>query len=447
MFISKKFLDRRTVLRGMGATVALPLLEAMVPAATALAKTAASPGLRFGAVYIPNGAIMGSTQFADLWTPATVGAGFAFSPILKPLEPLRDHLVVVSNLDRAGGPENDAHAPAAAGWLSGAVAKRTEAEDYRAGTTIDQVIAKAIGQDTPFPSLEVATENFTGYVGSCSTGYSCAYLNTLSWATPTTPLPTEIDPRVLFERLFGRAGTAAQRRARREADRSILDSIEGEVRDLERDLGARDRLRLTEYLDHVREIERRIQRTESENSSNAVGLDAPLGVPESHEEHAEMLFDLLRVAYEANLTRVFCFMIARELSNRAYPNLGISEGHHEVSHHGNKPEQIAKQAKVNTYHAQLFARFLEKMQATPDGDGSLLDHSLIVYGSGMGNGNVHSGSPLPMLAAGGGIGRGHRHIKAAPHTPIGNLWVGVAGMFEKAPRDSFGESTGRFDLI
>ena len=446
MFISKRFLDRRTVLRGMGAAVALPLLDAMVPAATALAKTAAKPELRFGAVYIPNGTIMGSTQFKDLWTPETMGTGFAFTPILKPLEPLRDQIVVVSNLDRAGGPANDAHAPSAAGWLSGAVAKRTEGEDFRVGTTIDQVVAKAIGQDTPFPSLEVATENFTGYVGSCSTGYSCAYLNTLSWATPTTPLPTETNPGVLFERLFGRAGTAAQRRARRQIDRSILDSIEGDVRDLERNLGSRDRGRLTEYLDHVREIERRIQRTEGENRGAVVGLDAPVGVPESHEEHAELMFDLLQVAYATNLTRVFCFMVARELSNRAYPNLGISEGHHDVSHHGNKPEPMAKQAKINTYHTQLFARFLEKLRTTPDGDGSLLDHSLIVYGSGMGNGNVHSGSPLPLLAAGGGVGRGHRHIMAPAGTPIGDFWVGIANMFEEAPRESFGESTGRLDL-
>jgi hypothetical protein len=446
MFISKKLLDRRTVLRGVGTTVALPLLDAMVPAATALAKTAARPTPRFGAVYVPNGAIMGSTLFADLWTPRATGAGFEFSPILKPLERLRNHVVVVSNLDRAGGPENDAHAPAAAGWLSGAVAKRTEAEDVRVGTTIDQVVAKAIGQDTPFPSLEVATENFTGYVGSCSTGYSCAYLNTLSWATPTTPLPTEIDPRVLFERLFGRAGTAAQRRARLEADRSILDSIEAEVRGLERDLGNRDRARLAEYLDHVREIERRIQQAEHESTAATVSIDAPIGVPETHQAHAELLFDLLKVAWEANLTRVFCFMMARELSNRAYPDLGITEGHHEVSHHGNKPEQIAKHAKINTYHSQLFANFLEKLRATPDGDGSLLDHALIVYGSGMGNGNVHSGSPLPLIAAGGGAGKGGRHIAATPHTPIGNLWLGIANTFEPQPRERFGESTGVFEL-
>jgi hypothetical protein len=438
MFVTRRSLPRRTFLRGLGATVALPLLDAMVPSFTALAQTPANPRTRFGAVFVPNGAIMES------WTPSGVGTGFEFSPILKPLEPFRDSLVVVSNLVRAATPGGD-HAVSAAGWLTGVGAKRTEAEDILAGITIDQVVAKQIGQDTPFPSLELATEDFTGYIGACTTGYSCAYANTIAWSTPTTPLPMEINPRVVFERLFGEPGTPAERAARRQRNRSILDFVTQETARLRQGLGARDRTRLDQYLDNIREIERRIQQTEADNSSRVLPTDAPVGVPESYEEHVGLLYDLLAVAYEAELTRVFTYMVARELSARTYPQAGVPEQHHQVSHHGNDPDMIIKVARINTYQTELFAKFVAKLDSIPDGDGTLLDHSLIVYGGGMGNPNVHAAGPLPIVALGGGAGRGNRHLQAAANTPVGNLWLGLAGKYG-SQMDSFGVSTGRVEL-
>jgi hypothetical protein len=438
MFLTKRSLPRRTFLRGAGTVLALPLLDAMVPAATALAQTPARPGTRFGAVFIPNGAIMES------WTPAGTASNFELSPALKPLERFRDSMVVISNLVRAATPGGD-HAVSAAGWLTGVGAKRTEAEDILAGVTVDQVIAAQVGQDTPFPSLELATEDFTGYIGACTTGYSCAYANTISWSSPTTPLPMEINPRVVFERLFGEPGTPEQRAARRQRDRSILDFVTQETSRLRTELGPRDRGRLDQYLANVRELERRIQQAEAHNRSRVLPADAPVGVPESYEEHVRLLYDLLVVAYEAELTRVFTYMVARELSARTYPQAGVPEQHHQVSHHGNDPAMIAKVVKINTYHSELLASFLGKLQALPDGDGSLLDHSLIVYGGGMGNPNLHAAGPLPMVAFGGGAGRGNRHLQAAPNTPVGNLWLGVANAFGSR-MDSFGASTGRVEL-
>jgi Protein of unknown function (DUF1552) len=438
MFISKMSLPRRTFLRGMGVTVALPLLEAMVPAFTATAKTAATPPLRFGAIYIPHGAIM------DRYRPAATGRGFEFSPILKPLEPLRDRVVVVSNLDRPGN--DDSHATASAAWLSGAIAKKTEGQDFQLGTTVDQVIAKRIGQDTPFPSIEVATEDFTGYVGGCSPGYACAYMNTISWASPTAPVPMEINPRVVYERLFGRPGTSAQRVARVREDASVLDSIKEDLTDLERGLGSRDRTRLGEYLDNIREIERRIERTEAHNTTDVAVPDAPIGVPQAYAEHVGLLFELMAVAYQADLTRVFTFMMAREASMKTYPEIGITEPHHTISHHREKPDVKMAHASLNTYHMSLFAKFVEKLRGTPDGDGSLLDHSLIVYGSGMSNANVHGPYPLPLVAVGGGAGQGHRHVVVPEHTPLGNLWVTVADIFG-CHGSTFGESTGGVDLV
>jgi hypothetical protein len=284
----------------------------------------------------------------EQWTPSTDAAGFELAPILKPLETFRDSLVVISNLTRAATPGGD-HAVSAAGWLTGAAAKRTEAEDIRAGITIDQVIAGQIGQDAPFPSLELATEDFTGYLGACTTGYSCAYANTIVWSSPTTPLPMEINPRAVFERLFGEPGTPAQRAARRRQDRSVLDFIAEQTTALNRGLGARDRARLDQYLDNVREIERRIQQTEARAAGDPSRVDAPIGIPESYEEHVALMYDLLAVAYEADLTRVFTFMVARELSARTYPQAGVAEQHHQVSHHGNDPVKIAKVATINTY--------------------------------------------------------------------------------------------------
>ena len=441
MFISKLSLSRRTFLRGMGITVALPLLDAMVPASTALAATAANPRRRFGAVYIPNGAVMAQ------WIPKSAGSNFELMPIMKPLEPFRDSLVVVSNLCRAGGDVAGDHAVSSAGWMSGVLAKRTEAEDVRVGTTVDQIIARQIGQETPFPSLEVATEDFTGYVGGCVPGYSCAYMNTVSWTSATTPQPMEINPRVVFERMFGRAGTPDQRRARMQGDKSILDSITSETTKLQTVLGASDRARLGEYLDDIREIERRIQRTEARNGGDVTSIDAPLGVPESFQDHVALMFDLLTVAYQADLTRVFTFMLARELSNRTYANLDLSEPHHAISHHANDPAKVAAHTKINTYHVTLFVKFLEKLRATPDGDGSLLDHSLIFYGGGMGEGNGHSPYPMSIIAVGSGAGQlqGNRHVIAGDRTPIANYWLTVANKFG-CPVESLGESNGRVDL-
>ena len=441
MFVTRMSVPRRRMLRGLGAAVALPLLESMVPAFTALARTAANPQRRVGFVYVPNGVIL------DSWTPARLGSGFEFTPILAPLEKFRRQLVVLSRLARArvGDDDRNDHTVSQAGWLSGVVAKRTEAEDISLGQTIDQIVAKQIGQDTPFPSLEVATENFSGYIGACTPGYSCAYMNTISWADATTPLPMEVNPRLVFERMFGGPGNQAQRRTAMSEDRSILDSVKDDLADLRRGLGSPDRLRVDEYLDNIREVERRIQRTEAQSRSQNVTLEAPVGVPESYGDHVRLLFDLLALAYQTDLTRVFTFMMAREASNISYPQIGVTEPHHLLSHHGGKPEKIAEHAKINLYHMHLFASFVQKLSETPDGDGSLLDHSLLFYGSGMGNGNAHSGYPLPIVAIGVDPGKGDRHIECPERTPLANLWLGLANTFGQ-PMARFGDSAGQLEL-
>jgi hypothetical protein len=438
MYISTMSLPRRTFLRGAGAAIALPFLEAMVPAFKASAAPATP---RFGAVFVPNGAIV------EEWIPKAAGAGFELPSILRPLDRYKDTLVVVSNLTRAhpGVVEGD-HAISAAGWLSGVLAKRTQAEDVLAGTTIDQMVAQQIGQDTPFPSLELATADFTGYVGACTSGYSCVYTNTISWSSPTTPLPMEINPRAVFERLFGRPGTPAERAARLKRTRSILDLVAAQAAELQRSLGARDRARLGDYLDNVREIERRIERSEARNATEVTAIALPAGVPDAFEEHLALMYDLLTLAYRGDLTRVFTFMSDRELSQRTYPQIGVAEQHHTVSHHGNDPENIAKVVKINTYHVELFAKFLDTLKATPDGDGSLFDHSLIFYGGGMGNPNQHASDPLPMFAVGGGVGKGHRHIQMPARTPVGNLWMSVARQYGSQPA-AIGESNGTVDFF
>src|SRR5262245_3855022 len=331
MFATKRSISRRTVLRGMGAAIALPFLEAMVPALTPTAQTAANPLKRFGAVFVPLG------ERPGYWTPSKVGSDFEFTPILKSLEPFRNSITLISELCDP----LDGHAVTVAAWLSGSVPFRTIAENVRAGTTIDQVIAAKIGQETPLPSLELATEDFTGWIGGCDTAYSCAYMNTISWKTPTTPLPMEINPRVVFERLFGRPGTRAQRLERMQENRSILDSVRDDVADLERKLGTRDRARLNDYLDNVREIEQRIQKAEKQTTTSVNLPDAPIGIPESCDEHATLMYDLMAVAYEANVTRVITYMKSRDASQRVYPNIGVMEPHHAMSHHGNNPEKIA----------------------------------------------------------------------------------------------------------
>ncbi len=445
MIVTKKYLPRRTFLRGlMGTTIALPLLDSMVPALTAATKTAASPKTRLGFVYVPHGAVM------DKWTPATEGAGFEFMPILKPLEPFRERLLIVTGLaNKAAESQGDGggdHARSAPSYLSGIHPLRTEGEDVRAGTTIDQIAAQKISQDTPLPSLELGTED-TGLVGVCDVGYSCAYMNSIAWRTPTQPLPMEINPRVVFERLFGDGSNTADRLARKQEDRSILDSITGEVSHLETGLGTGDRGKISDYLDNIREIERRIQMAEKRANLNVSVPETPIGVPDSFDEHAKLMYELQVLAFQAEITRVSTFMVARDLSQRTFPQIGVPEPHHSVSHHGNNPIMIAKLEKINNYHATLLAFFLEKLRSTPDGDGNLLDHSMILYGSSMSNPNEHNHFPLPLLVAGGACGKleGGRHLKFPERTPMSNL---LLGLLEKAgvDRGSLGDSTGMLTI-
>jgi hypothetical protein len=437
MMNMKKHISRRTVLRGIGATVALPFLDAMVPALTATAQTAANPTPRFGVVFVPLG------ERPGYWTPKTVGADFEMTTILQPLEKYRNYMTVVSELCNP----LDGHAVSVAAWLSGSIPFRTIAENVRAGVTIDQVIAAKVGQDTPFPSLELATEDFTGWIGGCDTAYSCAYMNTISWKNATTPLPMEINPRVVFERMFGRPGTKAQRLERMQENRSILDSVREDVTDLEKKLGTKDRTRLGDYLDNLREIEARIQKAEKQTATSVTLPDAPVGIPEAFDDHARLMYDLMAVAYEANVTRVVSYMKSRDASQRVYPNIGVMEPHHAMSHHGNNQDKLAGLVKVNTYHMTLFANFLERLKSTPDGDGSLLDHTLILYGSGMSESDTHSRLNLPTLLVGGGSGRmkGNRHIQAAKETPIANLMVSLANKFD-IPMEKFGLSTGSVSI-
>jgi hypothetical protein len=441
MIITRKSLPRRTMLKGMGAALALPLLDAMVPAMTAMAQTAARPRQRLGCVYIPHGAIM------DRWTPAASGAGFEFTPILQPLEPFRESLVVVSNLTRPEEGVDTNHAGAPASWLAGVPPKRTAGPDFALGRTLDQLVAGHIGQETTLPSIELATEDFTGLIGDCAPGFSCAYMNTLSWQSETAPQPMEINPRAVFERLFGGGSTRDERLSRMRTDRSLLDFVAEDLKAVQSGIGASDRTRLSQYLDHVREIERRIERAERQAAAIPEIPSAPVGVPESFEEHTTLLFELLAIAYQADLTRVFTFMLGRELSQRTYPHIGVTEPHHSISHHGNRPAAIEAHATVNTYHVKLFAEFIARLASTPDGDGSLLDHSLILYGSGMGNGNVHSPDHLPTLLVGrcGGAVKGNRHIVAGERTPNADLLISMAETFG-LELDSFGDSTGRIPL-
>src|SRR5215204_5831026 len=380
MFITKKRLPRRTFLRSVGATLALPLLDSMIPARTLLAQTAAKPLPRLGFVYVPHGAIM------DKWTPAAVGGGFEFTPILKPLEPFRDYVNVVSGLGHRAADTTAVHSLSPTTWLSGVRPKATQGVDAYAGITADQVAAQAIGQDTVLPSMELATEDHSGLIGSCDRDYGCIYMNTLSWRTPTTPMPMEINPRKVFERMFGQGGNAAERLARIQEDRSILDAITKEASSLQLKLGPSDRQTMTQYMENIREIERRIQRAEKSQGDDALLLPPrPAGVPFDFEEHVRLMYDLMLLAYQANITRVVTFMVSREVSNRTYPQVGVADGHHAISHHQNRAESMEKNVRIQTYNATQFKGFIDRLKNTPDGDGSLLDHSLILYGSNMSN--------------------------------------------------------------
>ena len=438
MFITKKSLPRRTFLRGVGATLALPLLDSMIPARTLLAQTAAKPLPRLGFVYVPHGAIM------DKWTPATEGAGFEFTPILKPLEPFRDRLNVVSGLGHRAADTTAVHSLSPTTWLSGVRPKATQGVDAYAGVTADQIAAQQIGQDTVLPSMELATEDHSGLIGSCDRDYGCIYMNTLSWRTPTTPMPMEINPRKVFERMFGQGGSATERLARIKEDKSILDAITRDVASLQVQLGPSDREMMTQYLENVREIERRIQRAEQSQGDEDLTLPArPAGVPFDYEEHIKLMYDLMALAYQADVTRVMTFMISREVSNRTYPQVGVTDGHHAISHHQNRAEKMEKNVKIQTYNLSQFGYFLDKLRNTPDGDGSLLDHAVLLYGSNMSNSNAHDHFPLPNLVIGGAAGRmkGGRHLKYTDHTPMTNLLV---TMLDKVgvKQESLGDSSG-----
>ena len=438
MFITKKHIPRRTFLRGMGVSLALPLLDSMIPARTLLAQTAAAVSPRLGFVYVPHGAIMAK------WTPATEGAGFEFTDILKPLEPFRGSLNVVSGLGHKAADTTAVHSLSPTTWLSGVRPKATQGVDAFAGITADQIAAQAIGQDTVLPSMELATEDHSGLIGSCDRDYGCIYMNTLSWRTPTTPLPMEINPRKVFERMFGQGGSAAERKARIQEDRSILDAITRDASALQLQLGAGDRQTMTQYLENIREIERRIQRAEQSTGDEALALPArPAGVPFDFEEHVALMYDLMLLAYQANVSRVITFMVSREVSNRTYAQVGVSDGHHAISHHQNRPDKMEKNVRIQTFNVGMFGQFLEKMQKTPDGDGTLLDHTVLLYGSNMSNSNQHDHFPLPNLVVGGASGRmkGGRHLKYPDRTPMANLLV---SMLDKAGvrQETLGDSTG-----
>ncbi|PYR36528.1 MAG: hypothetical protein DMF90_09850 [Acidobacteria bacterium] len=442
MIISKLALPRRTFLRGVGAAVALPLLDAMVPAMTALAQTPADPVRRLGFVFIPMGSDI------TRWTPPGNGGPLSeLSVTLSSLAPVKDRITVVSNLELKNAYPGT-HATSNAAFLSAAKAKWTESSDYYLGTTVDQIAARQIGQDTQLPSLELAMD-LLDMVGQCDNGYACVYQNNLSWSSPTTPLPSEAHPRVVFERLFGEGGGAAERRAALNRRASLLDWVREDIARLQGRLGADDRVKVTEYLDTIREVERRIQKAETQTLDNPLpDLDRPVGVPAAYADHAKLMFDLQLLALQGDVTRVITFQLARETSNRTYPEIGVSDPHHPTSHHGNDPEKVAKIARINAFHVSLFAYFLERLASVPEGNGTLLDHSLYLYGSGMGNPNVHDHANLPILVAGGGAGkaRGGRHIKFDDPMPLANLHLTLLDSVG-VRLDSFADSTGKLDTL
>ena len=443
MIITKKALPRRTFLRSAGATLALPLLDAMVPSMTALAATPANPVRRLGFIYVPMG------SYLQLWTPAQVGKVTQLSPTLQSLTPFLDQLTVLSNLENKNGYSTGNHATANSSFLSCARAKMTEGTDYELGTTVDQIAAKHIGKDSPLPSLELATDLLTN-TGNCDNGYACVYMTNLSWSSPTTPLPTEGHPRVVFDRLFGGGGSSAERRAELRKNASILDWVNSDIASLQKELGPGDRRKVSQYLDTVREVERRIQTAEARSAENPLpDLDRPLGVPALYGDHVKLLFDLQVLALQGDITRVVTFQIARESSTRTYPEIGVPEAHHPTSHHANSPEKLEKLGKINAYHVSLFAYLLEKLKSTPDGDGSLLDHSMYLYGSGMGDSDRHDHSKLPIVVAGGGAGKlksGGRHISYAEPTPLANLHLTLLDKIG-VRLDSFGDSKSKVNEL
>jgi hypothetical protein len=447
MMITKKALARRTFLRGLGTTIALPMLDSMIPAMAAT-KDLRKPPIRLGFIYVPNGIIQKD------WLPKTEGAGFEFLPTMKPLEPFRARLLVLSNLaqvnGRALGDGGGEHARAGATWLTGVHPKKTQGVDIRAGVSADQLAAKEMAKSTQFASLEIGIEE-PFLAGSCDAGYSCAYTNTISWRSPTTPNPVEISPRAVFERLFGDGGTTdpAVRHQRMRQDRTILDYVRADLARMEPGLGARDKSKLDEYFESIRDIERRIHKAEEQSATMKMPvMERPVGIPGTFEEHAKLMSDLLVIAWQTDMTRVITFMMARESSNRSYREIGVPDGHHSVTHHQNDPEKIAKTQKIDELHVKSFAYLLKRLDETKDGDGTLLDHSMLLYGSGIRDGNIHDHQDLPLVLAGGksaGI-KGGRHIRYKPETPMNNL---LLTLLDKSgvPADTLGDSTGKLDLL
>jgi hypothetical protein len=456
MILTKKPLDRRTMLKGMGVTMALPLLEAMVPARAARAQSTAGR-VRFVAIEVPHGSA-GSTGYGiktNMWAPAGMGRDFELSQtILSPLEPFKQDLTIVSNTDCRNAeafapPEiGGDHFRSAAVFLTQSHPKQTQGSDLYAGTSIDQLYAKRFGQEMAIPSLQLCIEN-VDQAGGCEYGYSCAYTDSISWASPSEPLPMIRDPRSVFDMLFGGGGTPEERAARRREDRSVIDAVMASVKRLQSELGPADRARLTDYLDDVREIERRIERVEAKNASGEPRElpGAPAGVPDSYTEHVKLMFDLQALAFASDMTRTFAFKLSRDVSNRVYPETGVPTGFHIASHHGDRDERIAEYAKINTYHVSLLPYFLDKLKAIPEGDRTLLDNAIVMYGSPMGNSNVHNHKrcPLILLGHGGGAVKGNVHLRAADGTPMANPMLSVLQTLG-VDTPSFGDSSGTFDL-
>jgi hypothetical protein len=433
MFITKKYLKRRSVLRGLGASIALPLLDAMIPAATALGATAARPTPRMGFVYFPHGAVM------QHWSPVATGTDFEIQKILEPTAKHRAQMTIVSGLRNRGGESATPHAIIAGTWL-GCVSPAVS-HDPKAGTTVDQMAAKHLGGDTAFPSLELSTEG--GAV--CDPAFGCSYGHTVSFRSPTQPLPMEFNPRKVFYRLFGQGDTAQERAAITNETSSILDAITGDAAALKKRLGASDQVAVADYLESVREIERRIQKIQTQGMGGVELPDAPVGIPAAFEEHLKLMFEMIALAYQANLTRVATFMMAREVSMRTYNNLGVSDAFHPLSHHQNNPAKVEKLVKVQNFHSKMFNGFLDRLASTPDGDGSLLDHSIILFGSNMSNSDLHNNDPLPSAVFGRGYGRirGGQHLKFPQNTPHANL---LLTLLDRAgvPIEKVGDSTGTF---
>ncbi len=434
MFITKKHLPRRTFLRGLGATIALPLLDAMIPARTALANTAAAPKMRLGFVYFPHGAVM------DKWTPVGEGTSFELSPILEPLAAYKKQLTVISGLGNRPGESQAVHAIVPATWLS-CVHPRKGSQEPFGGVTADQLAALHIGQDTPLPSLEVATAQATDG-GACDRDYGCSYSSTISFRTPSSPLPMEHNPRKLFQRLFGQGDSADERVALIAQQRSLLDMVRGEAAALQRTLGPSDRALLSDYLDTVREIERRVQKTAQQDLSNVTLPQVPVGIPDAFDEHLNLMFDMIALSYQANLTRIFNFMMAAEVSNQTYNHIGIPDAFHPLSHHANDSAKLERLSRIQRYHTEVFAKFVTKLASLPDGDGSMLDHSILLYGSNMSNSDKHNQFPLPTALIGGGCGKlkGGQHLRYPDHTPLSNVLLTILDR-SSVPAKALGDST------